>query len=93
MRFGRLLERCTSHSDEGGWVGSKSYVGMVLVVFGRWSGRVFLCIVKSVRLVSLGRAAVVLFYVTGMHEFLKIRGCLGCFAGDFWVVSEKNMVL
>ena len=66
---------------------------MVLVVFGRWSGRVFLCIVKSVRLVSLGRAAVVLFYVTGMHEFLKIRGCLGCFAGEYGVVLEKNMIL
>ena len=32
------LERCTSHSDEGGWVESKLYVGMVLVVFGRWLG-------------------------------------------------------
>ena len=87
------MERCTSHPDEGGWVESKLYVGMVLVVFGRWLGRVFLCIVKSVKLVSLGRAAVVLFYVTGMHDFLKIRGCLGCFAGEFGVVPERNIVL
>ena len=87
------MERCTSHSDEGGWVESKLYVGMVLVEFGRWLGRAFFCIVKNVRLVSLGIAAVVLFYVTGMHDFLKIRGCLGCFAGEFWVVSKRKMIL
>ena len=87
------MERCTSHPVEGGWVGSKSYVGMVLVEFGRWLGRAFFCIVKNVRLVSLGREAIVLFCVTGMHDFLKIRGCLGCFAGEYGVVLEKNMVL
>ena len=48
---------------------------------------------KSVRLVSLGREAIVLFCVTGMHDFLKIRGCLGCFAREFWVVSERKIVL
>ena len=87
------MERCTSHLDEGGWVESKLYVGMVLVVFGRWLGRAFFCIVKNVRLVSLGRAAIVLFCVTGMHEFLKIRGCLGCFAGEYGVVSKRKMIL
>ena len=87
------MEGCTSHPVEGGWVESKLYVGMVLGVFGRWSGRVFLCIVKSVKLVSLGEEAIVLFCVTGMHEFLKIRGCLGCFAEEFWVVSGRKMVL
>ena len=56
-------------------------------------GRAFFCIVKNVRLVSLGRAAIVLFCVTGMHDFLKIRGCLGCFAGEFWVVSKRKMIL
>ena len=48
---------------------------------------------KSVKLVSLGEEAIVLFCVTGMHEFLKIRGCLGCFAGEFGVVPERNIVL
>ena len=48
---------------------------------------------KSVRLVSLGEEAIVLFCVTGMHDFLKIRGCLGCFAGEFWVVSKRKMIL
>jgi hypothetical protein len=49
--------------------------------------------VKNFRLVSLGEEAIVLFYVTGMHDFLKIRGCLGCFAGEFWVVSKRKMIL
>jgi hypothetical protein len=66
---------------------------MVLEVFGRWSGRAFFCIVKNVRLVSLGGEAIVLFCVTGMHEFLKKKGCLGCFAGEYGVVLEKNIVL
>ena len=91
MRFGRLLERCTSHPVEGGWVESKLYVGMVLVVFGRWLGEGVFLYCEECQACFFGKSGYCAVLCDGNACFFENKGLFGLFCrGVLGGIEKKN---